>query len=521
MEIRFQLTPDCNFGCFFCHNEGIENGPACAEYQLRRTLPSVDDLLRLVREALEQGCTDLTFTGGEPLLVADRLFACLAVAAAHETPPSVTVVTNGAQWTEAATQALLAYPGPRKVHVSFHAFEPDLFHQIIRRPARLGLFGKTQATVRELVAAGIPVKLNHVLLRGTNADPRTVLHSIAQAEQLGVQAIKFIELLVTEANWQQHAQYCDVTSLAPLLKPIATLEKDDGRRMVFRHHARPDFRIELTKCTCRLGCASCLTYRDRTVGSDLSLYPCFVQGSAGLSLREPGLLAQALATGDRVIQGYAERFGASSPILIDQDQFVHSRSEALFELPVRTPLTEARLDHTLAGQGFTRVSIRTLHRRFFWPRDPGPDWLAFHRVLRVAVNPGEVQGAALIYTDNAYLPEGGVFTTRMKFRDAEGGLKFPSPEAAYSLLERLDFVAYLDETFEIHRYALGEREVDLTRGRAFPTLRLDPAHLDDPAMRTLLEQLEARPIGVPLPQWLLNQAQGERDASGVTSTSPG
>ena len=65
-EMRYALTEKCNFKCLFCHNEGLGHEG--------RADVSNEHIAEILEEAIQLGHTDITFTGGEPLLK-NRVFS--------------------------------------------------------------------------------------------------------------------------------------------------------------------------------------------------------------------------------------------------------------------------------------------------------------------------------------------------------------------------------------------------------------------------------------------------------------
>lgn len=62
-KLRISLTDHCNWGCFFCHNEG--QGPVG---RTRSSGLTVSEIVAVARVALSEGVTKIKLTGGEPLL---------------------------------------------------------------------------------------------------------------------------------------------------------------------------------------------------------------------------------------------------------------------------------------------------------------------------------------------------------------------------------------------------------------------------------------------------------------------
>src|SRR5437867_11912724 len=68
-DIRVSVTKRCNFGCIYCHDEGL--GPILKPRMPHEDEMSVDEIERLLRVAREVGIRSVKFTGGEPLIRLD------------------------------------------------------------------------------------------------------------------------------------------------------------------------------------------------------------------------------------------------------------------------------------------------------------------------------------------------------------------------------------------------------------------------------------------------------------------
>ena len=145
-ELRYALTEKCNFNCLFCHNEGLGK-------EARSRVPDAQ-VLTILKEAIRLGHTDITFTGGEPLLEKHRLHFLIKSLADLPAPPLLTIVTNASLLDTQTIAHLAAYPGKKKIHLSLHATDEAMFQKITRN-AKPGLFDKVQANIREAAAAGL------------------------------------------------------------------------------------------------------------------------------------------------------------------------------------------------------------------------------------------------------------------------------------------------------------------------------------------------------------------------------
>jgi GTP 3',8-cyclase len=158
-DLRVSLTDRCNLRCSYCMPaEGLDWLP-------KPELLTDDEIVRLISIAVRQlGVEEIRFTGGEPLI--RRGFTdIVARTAALEPRPMMSVTTNGLGLDKLAGP--LAEAGLDRVNVSLDTARADTFHTLTRR----NRFHDVERGLRAAAEAGLtPVKVNAVLLRGTNDD---------------------------------------------------------------------------------------------------------------------------------------------------------------------------------------------------------------------------------------------------------------------------------------------------------------------------------------------------------------
>ncbi|OZM70544.1 GTP 3',8-cyclase MoaA [Amycolatopsis antarctica] len=163
-DLRVSLTDKCNLRCTYCMPaEGLDWMPG-------DQLLSDDELVHLLTIAVERlGVTDIRLTGGEPLL-RPGLEGLIARVAALEPRPRMSMTTNGIGLAKRAKG--LAEAGLDRINVSLDTVDAATFREITRRD-RLPHVLAGLAAARE---AGMnPVKINSVLMRGTNEHQATSL----------------------------------------------------------------------------------------------------------------------------------------------------------------------------------------------------------------------------------------------------------------------------------------------------------------------------------------------------------
>ncbi|MFE9872602.1 GTP 3',8-cyclase MoaA [Micromonospora sp. NPDC005686] len=185
-DLRVSLTDKCNLRCTYCMPaEGL---PWLASPQLL----SDDEVVRLVGVAVTRlGITEVRFTGGEPL-IRPGLPGIVAAVAALTPRPRISLTTNGIGLARMATALRAA--GLDRVNVSLDTLDRDRFTALTRRDrladVLAGLAGAADAGLT-------PVKINSVLMRGTNDDEAPALLRFALAHGY---ELRFIEQMPLDAQ---------------------------------------------------------------------------------------------------------------------------------------------------------------------------------------------------------------------------------------------------------------------------------------------------------------------------------
>jgi len=190
-DLRVSLTDRCNLRCTYCMPaEGLDWMPGAQAL-------SDDEVIRLVRVAVTQlGVRQVRFTGGEPLL-RKGLERILCEVTSLRPRPRTSLTTNGIGLARRAEPLVAA--GLDRVNVSLDTLHPDRFRKITRRDRITDVLDGLR------VASGTglhPVKVNAVLVRGTNDDEAGELLRFCLAR--GYQ-LRFIEQMPLDAQhgWER------------------------------------------------------------------------------------------------------------------------------------------------------------------------------------------------------------------------------------------------------------------------------------------------------------------------------
>ena len=190
-DLRVSLTDRCNLRCNYCMPaEGLDWLPT------DQTLTD-DEVVRLITIAVQRlGVAEVRFTGGEPLL---RRGLVDIVSRTHALGVETSLTTNALGLSR--TAQALADAGLDRINASIDTVRPETFATITRRDRLKDVVAGLEAAK----AAGLgPIKLNAVLLRGTNDDQAAEL--LRWSVEHGYE-LRFIEQMPLDAqhDWSRAA----------------------------------------------------------------------------------------------------------------------------------------------------------------------------------------------------------------------------------------------------------------------------------------------------------------------------
>ncbi len=189
-DVRISVTKRCNFGCIYCHDEGL--GPVLRPRTPHDEEMTVDEVERIVRVAREFEIRSVKFTGGEPLVrqdmeaIVDRTVRQI---------DDVSMTTNGSMLAHRAEA--LRDAGLKRVNVSVDSLDPEAFRDIRKGDLHPVLLG-----IQEALRVGLkPVKLNMVVFERTLPYIPQMIDFIGHGDGLKLQLIQFMPELVDHVQW--------------------------------------------------------------------------------------------------------------------------------------------------------------------------------------------------------------------------------------------------------------------------------------------------------------------------------
>ncbi len=186
--LRLAVTDRCNLRCFYCMPEhGID-------WLGRDELMSYEEMLRICTVLIKSGIEKIRITGGEPFARKD-IMSFLTQLSTINGLKELTLTTNGVLTAPYIPE--LKKIGIKSVNLSLDTLDREKFRSITHRdelPAVL-------ETMEQLLAHGIQVKLNTVVMDSRNTDD--ILPIVALTKDLPI-SVRFIEEMPFNGDSHQY-----------------------------------------------------------------------------------------------------------------------------------------------------------------------------------------------------------------------------------------------------------------------------------------------------------------------------
>lgn len=305
-KLRISLTDRCNFRCRYCM-------PEQPQWLPKSQVLTIEEIAQLARVMVLDGITHIRLTGGEPLLRRGLLACVRALDALRPLGLQRISMTSNASLL-APLAGPLRVAGLDDLNISLDSVDPATFAQMTGRELAPVIAGIDAA-----VAAGLPVKLNAVLLRDDNGGQIGALVDWARARSL---PLRFIEYMPLDApgRWQREQVVSEAEILDALRERFAVEPLLRSHDPATRYRLDGAYEIGVISTISNPFCASCDRLRITATGE---LYTCLF-APRGTALR------------DRL------RAGAGDDELLDiiRDAVWHKdRGYAARQGPVERPIT--------------------------------------------------------------------------------------------------------------------------------------------------------------------------------------
>ena len=328
-SLRLSLTGECNYQCFFCHGEGSKMGD-------KREENSKEEMYSLIKEAIKNDYTDITFTGGEPLLKSNDIIWYLNKLSEDNLNPYITIVTNGSLIEDRLLDAIENYVGDKKevfkFNFSMHSLKNDIYLDIVRPVVKKiptnknNLLELVKENIKKIKARNLIVKLNFVLLKDMNTTKEDIGEILEFAYNNKIDYVKFLELLVTEDLIKQgmYKFYLTLNSIFEDWKEHLVFYKRTTRRDEYLY--KGETKVELQQCICMEGCAKCLINTSVFLTSESKYFPCFLKPEKVIDVNSAELISN-IAEGTEYVKELGRQYGNGSPILVRQKEYVTEKKD--------------------------------------------------------------------------------------------------------------------------------------------------------------------------------------------------
>lgn len=203
--LRMSLTERCNLKCIYCREEN--------EHCKAKSELTAAQLDTLVRQFVQLGITKVRLTGGEPLVRRD-LEQIVYQTAAHPEITDICMTTNAQGLAERLPE--LKRAGLRRINISMDSLDPERY----RRMTRGGELKQVLHSIEAALAAGLPVKVNAVLVRGENDGEVADFIRLAAEYPIDVRFIELMPFGRLGEKGDRRVLSCEILEKYPELYPV-------------------------------------------------------------------------------------------------------------------------------------------------------------------------------------------------------------------------------------------------------------------------------------------------------------
>lgn len=193
--LRISLTERCNLRCFYCMPEdGIE-------LRDKKEFMSTEELLLISKKFVDLGVKKIRLTGGEPTIRKD--FSTI-IRELGKLPVELGLTTNAVIIDKYIDD--LKEAGVKSINVSLDSLKEDRFNAISRR----NYYSKIRENIDLLIANDFKVKVNVVVIKGTNDDEVIDFVQWSMNEKIQIRFIEFMPFDGNNWNWEKKVSYKEI-----------------------------------------------------------------------------------------------------------------------------------------------------------------------------------------------------------------------------------------------------------------------------------------------------------------------
>ena len=180
-KLRISVTDRCNFKCVYCM-------PEHPEWMKKHDLLSFEELYQFCDFMVRRGLESIRITGGEPLVRQGVVHFVAQLQELKKLGLKRISMTTNAHYLKQYAQAL-KQAGLDDLNISLDSLDADQFKQLTQKELAPILDG-----IRAAQAAGLPIKINSVLMNGINDNQILPLARWSVQEKVHLRFIEFMPL---------------------------------------------------------------------------------------------------------------------------------------------------------------------------------------------------------------------------------------------------------------------------------------------------------------------------------------
>ncbi|PJN86772.1 GTP 3',8-cyclase MoaA [Bacillus sp. mrc49] len=268
-DLRISVIDRCNFRCQYCMPAEIFDDSF--QFLPKSELLSYEEIVRVSQIFADLGVKKLRLTGGEPLLRKD-LPTLIAALVNIEGIEDIGLTTNGVYLKKHAEKLMMA--GLQRVNVSLDSLDDELFKQMNGRGIGIE---PVICGIRAAKEAGLGVKVNMVVKKGTNESQILPMTRFCKEEGITLRFIEFMDVGHTN-GWQLKNVITKMELLEMLqtefdLEPVE--EEYYGEVAKRFRHKGTNAEVGFITSVSESFCSSCTRAR---LSANGSLYTCLFNG---------------------------------------------------------------------------------------------------------------------------------------------------------------------------------------------------------------------------------------------------
>lgn len=203
--LRLSLTERCNLKCIYCRDEN--------EHCKGRDELKAADYERLIPAFVRLGIRKVRLTGGEPLVRRD-LTRIIELLAQYPEIEDICMTTNAQGLSERLPE--LRNAGLGRINISMDSLQEERY----RTMTRGGDLNSVMKGIDAALEAGLPVKVNAVLIRGENEPEADDFIRLAKERPIDVRFIELMPFGVLGEKGDRRVLNQEILSRHPELYPV-------------------------------------------------------------------------------------------------------------------------------------------------------------------------------------------------------------------------------------------------------------------------------------------------------------